>query len=492
MKRFSLGLVFIISMIFMSATVYADNTIRIGIEKYFKGVSSITITNSDVNVYVKGIKHPVALNGGYTMSHISKNYYKLNGEFSTYSEAVSKTASYTGYSCIPVLNDNGWSLYFITDKKPNGEFTSVQTGSFAIVFANNGVNKFITDTSSPVQISSESGIMDLKKGKYRDKLELFVSSGIITGINVIDIEHYLYGVVNSEMPSSWPLEAQKAQAVAARTYVIATGCKHNIYDLCDNVNCQDYNGTAKETEIGRQAVDETASMEIYFNGEPISAVYFSSDGGATQNSQDVWLSTVPYLTGIKDEYEKECKQWERTYTYSQLTNICSAKGFGIGTVNKISAEYNQYGLCTGLTFIGSSGSKTVTKDEIRTVFNVSSEGSLPSRNFVLDTGESTTVPSVYILGKDGSNTVALNNIVAENSVGENSKIDNSVSTYSSNGNKSTIAAQTTKASTTGVTMKGKGYGHGVGMSQYGAKGMAEAGFKYTDILKYYYTGVDIK
>ncbi|MGN1318246.1 MAG: SpoIID/LytB domain-containing protein [Lachnospirales bacterium] len=492
MKKFCLGLIFVICSLFMVSVSYADDNVRVGIEKYFKGVNSISINNNDVNVYVNNKAYSVAENGGYTMSHISKNYYKLNSNFSTYSEVVENMTSFTGYSCIPVLNDDGWSIYFTTDKKPNADVASVTTGSFAILFSNNGVNKFITDTSSPVQIDSSSGIMDLQKASYRDKLELFVSSGLITGINVIEREHYLYGVINSEMPSSWHIEAQKAQAVAARTYIVSTGNKHKYYDLCDNINCQDYNGTAKETENGRKAVDETRGMVAYYNNEPISAVYFSSDGGATQNSQDVWMSAVPYLIGIKDEYEKECMEWSRTYTYSDITSICNTKGFGIGSVNKVEAEYNDLGICVGLTFVGSSGSKTVTKEEVRTVFNASSEGSLPSRNFVIDSGEEVTVPTVYTLGKDGTNSVALNNIVAENGAGEGNKIENQASTYNSSSGKGVISVQKSGSNSSKVVINGRGFGHGVGMSQYGAKGMAEAGYKYTDILKFYYKGVEIK
>lgn len=473
----------------MPTSVFAQGTIRIGLEKYFKGVGSITATNNDINVIANGKSYDVSMNGGYNMKHISKSYYKLSEKFNSYTDVKNRTTAYTGYSCIPAVTDNGWSLYFTTDKKPSGNLTSVTTSANAVVFANNGKNIFISDTTSPVQISSDSGILDLQKCKYRDNLELYISGNAITGINVIDQEHYLYGVVNSEMPSSWHLEAQKAQVVAARTYIAATGNKHKIYDLCDNTNCQDYNGTTKETENGIKAVNETAGKVAYYDNKPITAVYFSSDGGATFNSEDVWMSKVPYLVGFADSYEKECKQWNRTYTYSDITNMCNAKGFKIGTVNDITAKYNANGLCIELTFKGSSGSKTVTKEEIRTVFSAAKDGSLPSRNFVVNGGK-TQVPNVSILSKDGKSTMPINSIVAENSIGENNSIQNSVVAYSSDGSKNTISTQSSNSNS--ITIVGKGFGHGVGMSQYGAKAMAESGKNYIDILKYYYKGIEVR
>ncbi len=492
MKRKLLYIFFIFLCAAFPSVVNADdNTVRIGLEKYYKDVSSVEINNNDVNVIANGISYNVGTSGGFTVKTISKNYNCISDYYDTYKDAAEKTIEFTGYSCIPALTDNGWTVYITTDKTPNVQTESIKTGSNAVVFASNGINKFIADCSAPVQVSSESGIVDLGKCQYRDNIEMNINGSSITAINVIDTEHYLYGVINSEMPASWPLEAQKAQAVAARTYIESTGNKHNTYDLCDNTNCQDYNGITKESELGRQAVDETKGIVIYYNDEPISALYFSSDGGATQNSEDVWLSEVPYLRGITDEYEKECAEWTRTFTYSELTDICNGKGFNIGTVKNVIPEYNYKGLCLSITFEGSNGSKTVSKEEVRTVFSVSKDGSLKSRNFNVDGGKSEEIPIIHIIGKNGNESIPLNNIVAENSIGETTKIENSAIAAASNENKTNLSVQQS-SNKNSITINGKGYGHGVGMSQYGAKGMAESGYKYDEILKYYYRDVEIK
>ena len=83
---------------------------------------------------------------------------------------------------------------------------------------------------------------------------------------------------------------------------------------------------------------------LYSNNKLIDAVYFSSDGGATLSSEDVWNNALPYLVGKKDNYEKDCKKWERIFTYTDLTNIASKKGYGVGTVSDLVAGYNENGV----------------------------------------------------------------------------------------------------------------------------------------------------
>lgn len=482
----------VLTVMLSCSYAYASDLVRVGLEKNFNNVASVVASNNDINLIANGKSYNVNNSGGYTIKPISKNYYKLNETFDSYQSVSKKMPSFTGYSCVPTLTSDGWTIYFTKDKKPSVSVSEVSTTKNAIVFSNGGVNKFIADLNVPCKIASAGGILNLNGGNYRDSFEFDVNGNTIMGVNVIDIEHYLYGVINSEMPSSWSLEAQKAQAVAARTFVLYTGNKHDTYDLCDNTNCQDYNGTAKETEIGRQAVDETKGIAIYYDNKPIDAVYFSSDGGATINSEDVWVSALPYLKGISDSYEKECKEWTRTYTYSDLTNMCNKKGFNIGSVTGVTAEYNSNGLCTSITFKGTSGSKTVTKDQIRTVFNATSDGSLLSRNFVISSADSVKIPSVFALGKDGGSSLAINSITAKNSVGESSKIKDSTYTYS-DGKESVVTVEK-QAGTSGadVTITGRGYGHGVGMSQYGAKGMAEEGYTFKEILEFYYNDVEVK
>lgn len=417
------------------STVFANaQTVKVGLERYFKNSPSISIGDSLIKISVgNGTKNAIGLGKSYVIKPISKNYYSIGKYYKTYNLAEKQLTQYIGNSCIPVLTDKGWTIYITTDSKisKNG-MTKIATGANAVVLSVNGYNKFIVDGSASARVTTDNGIVDLKKTKYRGEIAMYVNNSTITPIDFIDSEQYLYGVVPSEMPASWPVEALKAQSVAARTYIISSIGKHGVYDICDSVHCQTYNGINSEYQNSTEAVQATAGKCIYSNGSLIEAFYFSSDGGATLSSEDVWGTPLSYLVGKKDIYEKDCKKWERVFTYTDLTNIAYKKGYGVGNVTALVAGYDDNGIVTSLTFKGSSGSKTVIKEEVRTAFNVSADGSLSSRNFTVT---------------NGSN---------------------------------------------GVTVTGKGYGHNCGMSQYGAKAMAEAGKNYIDILKFYYTGVEIK
>lgn len=417
------------------STVFANaQTVKVGLERYFKNSPSISISDSLIKVSIgNGAKNAIGLGKSYVMKPISKSYYSIGKYYKTYNLAEKQLVHYIGNSCIPVFTDNGWTIYITTDSKisKNG-MTKVATGANAVVLSVNGYNKFIVDGSASARVSTNNDVVNLTKSKYRGEIAMYVNNSTITPINFVDMEQYLYSVVPSEMPGSWSVEALKAQSVAARTYTTNSLGKHGVYDLCDTVHCQSYNGINNEYPNSTTAVQGTAGKRLYSNNKLIDAVYFSSDGGATLSSEDVWNNALPYLVGKKDNYEKDCKKWERIFTYTDLTNIASKKGYGVGTVSDLVAGYNENGVVTSLTFKGNAGSKTVTKEEIRSAFNVSADGSLSSRNFTV------------------------------------TKVAN------------------------GVTLTGKGYGHSCGMSQYGAKAMAEAGKNYIDILKFYYTGVEVK
>lgn len=477
---------------FSSVNAYA-NTVRVGLEKNFKDVTSLTVSDESMSVAISG-GHSYGISGTYTIKPVGNEYYTIGKYFDTYDEAESRLTDYTGNNCIVALTDKGWTIYIRTDGKKQ-DFSTVHTGDFCVGFALNGAYQFIVDGTSPAVVSATDGVISLGSNNYRDSIEIYRQGNALTAINVIDENKYLYGVINSEMPSSWNIEAQKAQAVAARTYIRRCRNKHDIYDVCDNVHCQDYNGTKNETENGIKAVDETKDLCVYYDDKLIEAVYFSSDGGATLDGADAWNSETPYLIGKTDNNEKEYKEWERKFTYSELTNICASKGYNIGNVVTVEAEYNENGIVTALTFKGSKGSKTITNEEIRTAFSSSVDGSLMSRNFVVTGGAQTTVTgdSVYVMSSSGVAKEVKSTISAQNNDGKQGILGKSFVAESNNGTKKIEAQTVTTVGTAGaVTFTGKGYGHGVGMSQYGAKGMAESGYNFKDILKFYYTDVEIK
>ncbi len=488
-----LTIIFGLFIIFvMSTAVYgAEGDVRIGLEKNCKNVSQITVGNKEIRVGIGDNNKYRANIGTYVIKPVGNTYYNTEEYNTTYEGAKAVLSKYTGTSCIPVLDDKGWTLYVRADSAKLDK-PVVKTGANCVGFAVDGKYKFIVNGSRPCRIMAEDGILNIGNDRYRGDIEFYRQGSVITAVNVLPVDKYLYGVVTSEMPSSWSFEALKAQAVAARTYVERNRSRHGEYDLCDTVHCQAYYGVMKESESGIKAVDQTSGKEIYFNGELVDAVYFSSDGGATFNSEDVWSSSTPYLKAVKDTHEKEYREWTRTFTYSELTNICAANGYGIGNVVSVSAQYTDEDLVSSLTFKGSKGNKTVYKDEIRSAFHPSGEGGLLSRNFRIIGGAVTEGDKVYVIGTEGQDTKTYTGISATNGEGKQGKIGSKFVIMNNRDSETIVASVTTVGTPGTVTFEGKGYGHGVGMSQYGAKAMAEEGYGYEDILKFYYKDVEIK
>ena len=124
-------------------------------------------------------------------------------------------------------------------------------------------------------------------------------------VNFLSMDDYIKGVIPYEMNAAWPLEALKAQATAARTYTAAHLNHHSSsgFDLCCEVDCQTYRGVNASDEVSDRAVDETSGVYMTYEGEYVNAFYFSSDGGATEDCENVFGAKLPYLKGKADPYE---------------------------------------------------------------------------------------------------------------------------------------------------------------------------------------------
>lgn len=134
------------------------------------------------------------------------------------------------------------------------------------------------------------------------------TGGKLTVVNVVDIEDYVKGVITYEMSADWPLEALKAQALCARTYVASYIGSSTYYinygfDVTNDTYCQVYRGTNLSTACSDRAVDETAGVYITYDGEPISAMFSSSHGGGSEDSENITGGVTPYLRGVLDPYE---------------------------------------------------------------------------------------------------------------------------------------------------------------------------------------------
>ena len=259
-----------------------------------------------------------------------------------------------------------------------------------------------------------------------------------------------------------------------------------------------YYGRNRATELTDRAVDNTAGKMIYYNGKPAdTVVYCASNGGATEDAANVWNSGIPYLVGKKDPYEAQTTipnyNWSVTYTAEELTWILEQKGYSIGTVRNVYvSEFTPMGNVSKVTFEGSRGSVTVRGETCRTIFYSSTYNkSVKSQRFTIHGGG---VSSAGIYVNDGDTRLSsLSGVSVISGSGKTAVLSSGSASVLSASGTSMIDSRQTASSTSGTfTITGSGSGHNLGMSQYGAKAMAELGYTYDEILEFYYTDITIK
>lgn len=258
--------------------------------------------------------------------------------------------------------------------------------------------------------------------RYRGSLRLVADGDAVRVLNVVDLESYLRGVVPSEMMPSWPTEALRAQAVAARTYTLAYLDPEAAYDVCATDECQVYRGRDAEHPASDAAVADTAGEVLTFAGAIARTYYHADSGGVIASAAEVWGRDIAYLQAFQDvASDGPHAAWTVRLDGARLGASLRALGRDVGGVQRLVVlATSASGRVVRAEFVGSAG---------RTVL-------------------------------DGA---ALR------------------STLRGVGLKSTRFAMVGD-----LTARGEGWGHGVGMSQYGARALALQGYGYTQILGFYY------
>lgn len=316
-----------------------------------------------------------------------------------------------------------------------------------------------------------------------------VEGGNLTIVNVVSMNDYINCVISCEMDNSWPVEALKAQAICARSYAATrTGHSSGGFDLCNTVHCQAYTGMSRTGTNTAQAAAETAGQYAWYNGNIVEAVYHSSDGGATENCENVWYEALPYLRGVIDPYEALVEDkipnyhWTKAYTGQELQYRLSLDDISCAEIVDVRV--------TGITETGNVYEVTLTdrtgkvivlrKDDVRTVLGLSS-----LRFTIGGSGED------YYLA-DGSSIGSQSQVWVLD--GNGNLVPMMISTayaITGNGIEAVTKTEDTTANNGMFTFTGTGKGHNLGMSQWGAYAMALQGYTYIDILKFYYTGIEI-
>jgi stage II sporulation protein D len=242
----------------------------------------------------------------------------------------------------------------------------------------------------------------------------------VTAVNQVNIEEYLYSVVGSEAIPSWPLEALKAQAVAARTYAIYQSNKESnrYYDLDTTTATQVYKGLNNEYVSTVEAVQQTQGQVMTHGGKVILAAFHAASGGHTENVEDVWTSPLPYLRGVIDyDQNSPVFQWSKSFSTQELSRYFA----GVGSIQALNPlRTTARGRVVTLQVEGSRARKTFNGVKVRQLLGLRS--------------------TLFTVAREGAT----------------------------------------------FTILGRGSGHGIGLSQWGAYSLAQQGTPYNQILSHYY------
>jgi stage II sporulation protein D len=272
---------------------------------------------------------------------------------------------------------------------------------------------------------SNNGLVWINDRWYRGTTRLINQGNSLTAINKVDLEQYLYSVVGAEAISTWPIEALKAQAVAARSYALyKRKTEHNnLYDVDTTIGTQVYQGLNTEYTTTHQAVNSTLGQVMTYNGQVILAAFHSSSGGHTENVEDVWTQPLPYLRAVVD-YDQKAPvfEWNKVFPVSQISTLVG----GVGQIKTLIPEdTTPHGRIVSMKVVGDRGTATVSGNQLRKALDLRS--------------------TLFRIGTDGHN----------------------------------------------LQVQGRGFGHGLGLSQWGAYFLAKQGINYYQILTHYYQNANL-
>jgi len=339
-----------------------------------------------------------------------------------------------------VAEADGYRLPLQPDKEASrSAFSLALEGSGALTV--NG-SKLI---GAKVSFFSDNGVLSVNGRTYRGKIEVInphikdfgvgvkEQKGLLV-VNELPLEFYVAGLINQEISSQWPIEVVKAQAVIARTYAMyrkqkrVTGDYHVEATVADQV----YAGSMTEDERSLYAVKETIGEVLTYNGELALTVYHSNSGGMTEDAKNIWGKDYPYLRQVKSSFDKDSSH------FSWILNMSP------------------------------QSIETALKDAGYSIFDI--QNIIPV--YTTNSGRVIKVMMHYAGWKLEMSGEDLRKAVGYDKL------------------KSTMF--TVEIVNSSFVFNGKGYGHGVGLSQWGAKGMAEKGYTYTEILEHFYPGTRIE
>ncbi|MFQ6538350.1 MULTISPECIES: SpoIID/LytB domain-containing protein [Aphanothece] len=332
----------------------------------------------------------------------------------------------------------------------------------------------------PAQTAADGGVFRLQERRYRGRLQLRLIDGRIQAINHIGVEHYLPSVVASEMPARWPQAALRAQAVAARTYALRQRKPAAAFDLTATVSSQVYKGVEAETDSTRQAVASTRGQVLMYGDQLANTVFHSSSGGRTENSGDLWSQQLPYLVSVPDyDQNSPVHQWEQPLAPDLLR-----KAFGeIGGVQRIDiVASTATGRVRQARVIGPAGTLVVTGPQLRSRLGLRST---QVRFEVLEPRPAAGLPPL-------TPPPVVPEPLVDSATGMPMASGQRGGTAPGASGRWTPRTGSRPTAQPLIVAIGRGYGHGVGMSQWGALALAERGEDHERILSHYFRGTQLR
>ena len=253
-------------------------------------------------------------------------------------------------------------------------------------------------------------------------------------INQVDLEEYVKGVVPAEVNSTWHAEMLKVQAVAARTYALY---QHMLsasrdYDVAASIQDQVYRGRLGVDARVQEAVESTRGLVVTHDGAPIYAAFSSTAAGITEDAMVVWSKDLPYLKGVDCPFDVESPyyQWKASFRVTTLERNLRHQGFSVGTIATMTpVGFSRAGRVSKLRILHSKGELILRGEDLRKAIGYTV---VPSTQFTIES-----------MGQD-------------------------------------------------IVLAGYGAGHAVGLCQWGAKELAELGYSFSSILRYYYPGTELQ
>ena len=419
--------------------------------------------------------------------------------------------TYDSLERVRISTDSGMAIYQKGDKVDalmelpgDTMYISLSLGRYDAIDVYDDSNTYVATLPANGTVifgewDSETGLMSVDGKKYRGYITFIGSRNGLYVINHVDIESYLYGVVPKEIPSLSSEEALKAQAVAARSYAYSTLNKHinEVFNVCDTTHCQVYGGYDAEQPTTNRAVDQTVGLVAEYDGTIASTVFHSSSGGHTESSENVWGGRVPYLVAVEDPFSLNTvnSNWEVVMDSDSLNQKLMSGGIDIGEITSIDInEKTESGRVVELIFTGSRGSAEVSGEKFRSLI-----GTTTIKSTLFSVGTNADSQDM-----NGSSLYAVSGRRIQMLEGDRGKIsiisgeerirsysDESIAVIGDRGLFTYKTPETVDISRGSVVISGRGFGHGIGMSQYGAIEMAKQGFDFEEILEHYYTGVEI-